>query len=268
MSRPKEPQFFAEDILGHQRNITNLQNYLRCFENKTQAKEVGEASTCYLASPSASERIKTFTPQGKIVVMLRNPAEVMYSLHSERVFSNMEEIRDFGSAVDSTAERTWTAGRFRGQRVIRPSYREMVRFSEHLPRYINLFGRDHVHVILYEDLLDSATEVYRGTLDFLELERDRRDGFAVVNTNKRARSLTLHGFARDPGKTIRRMAHFVLPKPVRAYISGVVNRLNTVEEPRPAMNPDLRRRLVKEFEPEIHALSVLLGRNLSAWCKD
>jgi hypothetical protein len=268
MSQPKEPQFFAEDILGHQRNITNLEDYLRCFENNAQTKQLGEASTCYLASPSAAQQIKTFSPRGKIVAMLRNPVEVMYSLHSERVFGNMENIRDFGSAVDSAAGRTWTAGRFRGQRVLRPSYREMVRFSEQVQRYINVFGRDRVHVILYEDLLASAAEVYRGTLDFLELERDRRNGFEVVNDNKRARSLTLHGFVRHPGKTIRRMGHLVLPKPVRGYVSGVVNRLNTVQEPRPALNPDLRRRLVKEFEPEIQALSVLLGRDLSTWCKD
>jgi hypothetical protein len=268
MSEPKEPQFFAEDIFAHQRNVTNLEDYLRCFESGSQAREVGEASTCYLASAAAAERIKQFSPAGKIVVMLRNPVEVMHSLHSERVFSNMESIRDFGAAVDSGVERTWAAGRFRGQRVIRPSYREMVRFSGQLRRYITLFGRDHVHVILYEDLLASPAEVYRGTLGFLELECDRRDGFEVVNDNRRARSLRLHGFARDPGKTIRRMGHIVLPKAIRAYISGVVNRLNTVQEPRRGMNPELRRRLVREFVPEIQALSVLLGRDLSGWCKD
>jgi hypothetical protein len=268
MSRPKEPQFFAGDIFEHQRNITHLDEYLHCFESKTQAKEVGEASTCYLASPSAAERIKRFNPQGKIVVMLRHPVEVMYSLHSERVFSNMETIREFGSALDSVADRFWATGRFRGQRVIRPSYREMVRFSEQLHRYIHWFGRERVRVILYEDLLSSAAEVYRGTLDFLGVEHHEIDDFAVVNNNKRARSLVLNAFATSPGKTIRRVGHFILPKPVRVYISKAVTRFNTVHETRPALDPELKRQLIGELEPEIRTLSVLIGRDLSAWYTD
>jgi hypothetical protein len=268
MSQPKEPQFFAGDIFGHQRNITHLDDYLRCFAHKSQPKEIGEASTCYLASPSAAEQIKQFSPQGKIIVMLRDPIEVMHSLHSERLASSMEDIRDFGVAVDSTAERTWVVGRFRGERVIRPTYREMVHFSEQLGRYIICFGRDRIHVILYDDLVDSAGAVYRRTLNFLELEDDRREDFEVVNENKRVRSLTLQGFVLHPSETIRRFGHLALPKPVRTYMSGVLNRLNIVQEPRPPMNPQLRRRLVMEFEPEIQALSVLLERDLSAWCKD
>jgi hypothetical protein len=268
MSQPKEPQFFAEDIFGHQRNITNIGDYLRCFDNKTVVEEAGEASTCYLASPSAAEQIKTFSPNAKIVVMLRNPVEVMYSLHSERVFSHMETIRDFASAVDSTAERTWAAGRFRGQPVIRPSYREMVRFSDQIRRYMDLFSRNYIHVILLEDLLSSPVEAYKSTLDFLGLEFDQRDSFELVNDNRRARSLTLHRFARHPGKTIRHMGHFVLPRVVRAYISTTVNGFNTVRGPRPTLDAKLKRRLTREFEPHIQSLSVLLGRDLSSWCKD
>ena len=267
MSRPKEPQFFAEDILQHQRNITDIENYLRCFKDRVEPREVGEASTCYLASPSAAARIKAFSSQAKIIVMLRNPVDVMYSLHSERRFSNMEQIGDFGAAVDSLAARTWAAGRFRGQPVIRPSYREIVYFSEQVRRYINLFGRDRVHVVLYDDLIDSAGEVYRGMLGFLGLDEDRRDGFAVVNNNKRARSLALHRWAGDPGPTVRKITR-VLPTPVRKFIAKTADRLNTVEESRPPMNPGLRKRLLKEFEQDIQSLSVLLNRNLSLWFTD
>ena len=268
MSQPKEPQFFAEDIFGHQRNITNLEDYLRCFENKTVVKQAGEASTCYLASRSAPEQIKTFSPNAKIVVMLRNPIEVMYSLHSERVFSHMETISDFASAVDSTAERTWSAGRFRGQPVIRPSYREMVRFSDQIRRYMDLFGSSYIHVILFEDMLSSPVEAYKGTLDFLGLEFDQRGSFELVNDNRRARSLTLHRFARHPGKIIRHLGHLVLPRVVRAHIATAVNGFNTVRGPRPALEAELKRRLTREFEPDIQSLSVLLGRDLSSWCKD
>jgi hypothetical protein len=267
MSRPKEPQFFAEDIFGHQRNVTDLDRYLRCFESSGQPKHLGEASTCYLASPSAAERIKAFSPQAKIIVMLRDPVEVMYSLHSERVFSNMEQIRDFALALDAESDRIWTAGRFRGERVMRPSYRRMVRFSEQLRRYFGVFSRDEVHVVVYDDLLRSAAKVYAGALDFLGLDDDGRNDFAAMNANKYARSLPLQGFIDDPASRLRHVGRLLLPKMARSYIARAVSRLNTVEEPRPAMNFDLRERLVREFEPEVAELSSILERDLSTWSK-
>ena len=265
MSRPKEPQFFADDILGHQRTVTDMESYLLCFEEPGEAEFFGEASTCYLASASAAEQIRTFSPTAKIIAMVRDPVETMYAMHNERLLNNLEHIRDFASALDSDAPRFWTAGRFRGEQVIRLSYRRMVQFAEQVQCYIQVFGRENVHVIVYDDLLASAQEVYKNTLDFLGLEDDQREDFAKVNANRRVRSIAMHGFVKDSGGSVQHIVRHMLPKPVRASISSIVNQFNVVEEPRPKMDSSLRRRLVKECFREIDALSELLHRDLSSW---
>ena len=130
MSRIKEPQFFASDIFCDQRTVRTLPDYLNCFVAARHEKRIGEASTAYLGSRNAAQEIKAFNPNAQIVIALRNPVEVMYAEHSERVFCNVEHIRNFNAALDSSEERTWRTGPFKNQRVIRLSYQDAARFSQ------------------------------------------------------------------------------------------------------------------------------------------
>src|SRR5262249_46212300 len=109
MSEIKEPQYFAADTLQHQRRIRTLPEYMDCFAAAQREERIGEASTAYLGSSSAARELKKFNPNARIIVMLRNPIDVMYSLHSERLFSNIEHIGDFERAINSTETRTWRA---------------------------------------------------------------------------------------------------------------------------------------------------------------
>lgn len=43
---------------------------------------MGKASIWYLYSERAVEEIGEFDPQAKIIVMLRDPVEILHSLHS------------------------------------------------------------------------------------------------------------------------------------------------------------------------------------------
>jgi hypothetical protein len=45
-------------------------------------------------------------------------------------------------------------------------------------------------------------------------------------------------------------------------------RANSSPERRPPMDPELRRRLLNEFTPQIRRLGDLIGRDLSAWFED
>jgi hypothetical protein len=59
----------------------------------------------------------------------------------------------------------------------------------------------------------------------------------------------------------------ILPRPLRRAIVSRLHRVNTVYECRPPMDHALRRRLQKEYEPEVTQLGHLLERDLSNWCK-
>lgn len=53
MSPIKEPQFFADDVLGDLRNVRTWEGYLNCFIGAKSEKAIGEASVGYLGSKAA-----------------------------------------------------------------------------------------------------------------------------------------------------------------------------------------------------------------------
>jgi hypothetical protein len=86
--------------------------------------------------------IKEFSPLASIIIMLRNPIDVMYSMYYLRRFSNLEDQPSFGAALDADAS---------GRNLTGLTYRERVNFAAQVERYITVFGREKVHFIVYDD---------------------------------------------------------------------------------------------------------------------
>src|SRR5690606_1396816 len=71
---------------------------------------VGEATTGYLRSRVAVENILLECRDPKFIVCIRNPVEMAYSLHAQRVVEGMESEMDFERAWFLQEERS--KGRF------------------------------------------------------------------------------------------------------------------------------------------------------------
>ena len=76
----KEVHFFGTDLYSPHYS-SDLQKYLSLFAGATDEKRVGEGSVWYLYSKLASREIKEFCPAASILIMLRNPVDMIYSLH-------------------------------------------------------------------------------------------------------------------------------------------------------------------------------------------
>lgn len=267
MSPKKEPQFFAGDVLGHQRNVIAVEDYRRCFDRADGARVVGEASTAYMVSRIAAEQIKSYNPSARILVMLRNPIDVMHALHSKRLFMNMEDITDFGKAITCDDARLWRAGRWKGQPIIRPSYREVASFPAQLKRFTNVFGRDRVHVVVYDDFRSDPATEYAKLLAFLGVDPAPSRDFIRHNANRRVRNMGAQDWLRDPPGFFRRIARSVLPTQVRRTLGQTLRSVNVKYEPRAAIDPALRLHLQREFAPEVEELSQILRRDLTHWVR-
>jgi len=262
MSRQKEPLFFASD-LGHQRNSATLAEYLRNFDHTTGKSRIGEASTGYLACRTAPQEIFDFNRMARIIVMMRNPIDVSHALHSERMFGGTEHIARFELAFYSQETRYWRTGRFRGEPVLNLGYREITRFSEQIQRYFAVFGRERVHVVLFDDFASAPGIAYEKVLSFLGVRSDGRRNFKIVNGNKRIRSQTVQKWLRNRPEIFWRLERLfpTLGKEVRA----IEARLNFVYEPRPAIEAGFRQRLEIEYAPEVRNLERLLDRTFDHW---
>ncbi len=265
MSRIKEPEFFAADILADRREICAWDDYLTCFEMASGKKRIGEASVWYLGSRSAAKEIQAFNRAAQIIIMLRNPVDVMYAAHSERVFDDREPCVSFEAALEAEERGELPSWRRQGAKTIGLGYRETARFCEQVRRYFATFGRENVHVIVYDDFKRDTGSAYRATLRFLGVHLDFQPHFRVIHSNRRVRSMGLQEFLRHPPQVVRRLGQAMLPLPLRRFVGSCVFRLNVAYTPRPPMNPKLRSRLQREFEPEVERLSALLNRDLSAW---
>ena len=263
MSKDKEPGFFSSDIELHQRRSTTLAQYLINFDHATGKRRIGEASTGYLASPRAPQEILAFNPSAQIIIMLRNPIDVLHAWHSQRMFSGVEHITRFELAVDSQETRYWQFGPFRGEPVLRLSYREITRFSEHIQRYFDTFGRERVLVILFDDFAKAPGLAYENVLSFLGVRSDGKRNFEIVNGNKRVRYPEVQQRLRHLSKKLWRFERSFphLYRKARA----IVARLNYVYEPRPAIEAGFRQRLEVEYAPEVRNLERLLGVTLDHW---
>jgi hypothetical protein len=260
----KEPLYFGDDLTRRYRRMTE-DDYLRLFKSAKPGQRVGEASTWYLYSTSAAREIKEFSPDAQIMVILRNPVDVMYAQHNQLIFNVIEDIPDFKAALDAEPDRR--AGRRLPPGPINVEnlfYRHSVHFAEQLERYFDVFGRDRVHVMLTDDMKRDGAGVVRGALEFLGVDPSLAAAPPNSNENRRVRSPLLQRLIFAP-KLLLPLAPFLRRFPLVRSVRTKMLEMNSEAKPRPPMDPALRRQLVEEFTPEIERLGELIGRDLSSW---
>ncbi|MFY9561390.1 MAG: sulfotransferase [Terriglobales bacterium] len=256
MSPVKEPQYFAQDLRGDRRRVRSLKEYLECFAGARDEEIIGEASTSYLGSKRAAEEIKAFAPDARIIIMLRNPVDKMYSRFNDARFNKREPHLTFEEALNAEQRCGPSMGL---------GYRESARYASQVRRYLEAFGRASVHVILYDDFKNRIAATYEETLGFLGVRPDGRSEFPVVNSRRYVRSMALQEFVRQPPEILRRFGRLALPLGARRQLRGWLSALNVISAPPPPLSQDLRRRLQREFEDDVKELGQLIGRDLSAW---
>jgi hypothetical protein len=264
MPEHKEPMYFGQDLTQLHARLSE-RDYLAIFRDAKPGQRVGEASTWYLCSRTAATEIVEFNPDAQIIVMLRNPVDVMYSLHRELVFYRGEVITDFEEALEAEPDRK--EGRRRGpsRRPEALYYRETVAFADQLERYLAVFGRDRIHVIVYEDFAADVGAAYASTLRFLSVDDDFRPEFNVVNESKRPRLPGLQAVIVRPPAPIAKLIPTIRRFPLAHRMRERILLANSRSEARQPMDPELRERLTAELLPEIERLEDLLGRDLGAW---
>lgn len=269
MPKMKEIHHFADDLLLPGDIYLNEDTYLRLFQDAGPNKITGEASVFHLLSGNAANNIYRFRNDAKIIAMFRNPVDTMYSLHSQLVYNGNEPIEDFQKALE--AEKYRREGLNVPERIRIPQkvwYRAVVQFSEQIVRYFEVFGRERVQVIIYDDFAGDTAGVYKKTLQFIGANPEFKPEFKVVNSNKRVQSRILRDILRDPPHVIRWIGRAAVPHSIRQKLAERLRRINTKHETRSPMDSEQRRRLQAELATEIEKLSKLLGRDLTHWITD
>jgi len=263
---PKELHFFGSDLYPAER-VRDESKYLQLFASATTEKRVGEASVWYLYSKQAAGEIQRFSPAASIIISLRNPVDMIHSLHSQLVYAGIEDITDFERAVRAETKLGHGFRLWNGQVVSETRYLEAGGYCEQVERYLNVFGREKVKVVIFDDLKEDPLSVYREVCKFLEVSWDFVPKLRIVNPNKKVRSKTLRAIMREPPTPIKALGRLVLNPRRRQNALARLQRLNTKRVPRPPMPQSLREHLQSYFAPDVERLSNLLNRDLTHWCR-
>jgi hypothetical protein len=261
----KELHYFGSDLQFTKTVRPTQEEYLAHFSLAQPGQIAGEASVWYLFSQSAAKEIQDFSPVAKIIIMLRSPADMLYSLHSQYLFESNEDLADFAAALAAEEDRS------QGRRLPPGSnyregllYRRVARFAEQVSRYLDVFPREQVHIIDFDDFTRDTPRVFVEVLDFLGVDSTFRCEFEVSNPNKQIKIPSLHNFLNNPGPIAILLGRLV-PKSLRRSLISRLKKANSPAAPRPPLSPELRAQLNREFAPEVEQLGKLMGKDFSNW---
>ncbi len=265
----KELHYFTDEVFyGPPLEERDLAWYLDEFAAAGDKRLLGEASVWYLSSSGAADRIKRFEPQAKILIQVRNPSDLIVSYHSQLLFLGYEDIEDIEQALEAEGQRR--QGRHIPARCPVPRvlyYSEVLRLTEQIEHFFDVFGRENVLVNVFDDLVADPAAMYRSTLTFLGADPSFTTTFEVINSNKVVRSHLLSAFSSSPPKRLKRAVRLVLPETLRAILRHWLWRINTQYVERPELKPAVKWRLKQKFADEVERLGDLLGRDLTAWSR-
>lgn len=264
-----EPHFFGSDLEYNSPRLTP--DRYRALCRNTGGKPVcGDRSTWYLYSRNAAREIHAHNPHALIIAMLRNPAEMIHSLHAHHLQRGQrDDIENLGDALAAESDRRLGKGIPANVRFPESLYySEIPRYSEQLLRYFDAFGPEGVKIILFDDLKRSPGEVYAQTLAFLGVDPAFTPDFDVHN----AAAPTPDSWAYRAWKasTLRYRIRGLAPQWLYDRIRKTRGKRLAAaarRRPRRPLDPDVRDRLNLQFAEEIDRLEALTGRDLSSWRK-
>lgn len=152
-----EPKFFYDTALYEK----GLDWYESTYFDDAGDRLRGEKSVGYLESDAAARRIAESYPGSRILVMLRDPIARAISHYWFSVINDTEDLPIEEALVREDEGRVTTDGEWfhaRGHRIAANPYiyRKRGRYVLDLRRWVPLFGRERIHIMIFEDTVQSA----------------------------------------------------------------------------------------------------------------
>jgi len=214
--------------------VDDLQGYKSLFSDKLVADcaVVADASILYMYSEVALSNIRKYNSDAKILVMIRNPVEMVQSFHLQLLYNS-----DIG------------------------------KYYEQIKRIYDLFPKEQIKIILYDDFVQSNLNVYKETLDFIGVPYDGRESFGRINDAKKPKNKFINKIVQRPPAflmPIAKVVRKITGKP-RLGILTFFDKLNRNKVDKQKLTDEFKQQLAAFFHDDIEKTARLIDRDLSRW---
>ena len=253
MSPEKEPNYFTADnksIIGI--DCEKTVKYLKLFENIKNKTIVGEATATYLWDTMSSSLIHKISPDAKILISLRNPVDRLIS-HYKRILNEID-LDSFHTFIFNPP----TKFKERSKTVYEYGF-----YFEQVRRYLDIFGKNNVKVIIFEEFSGNEESVIKEILKFLNIDANISDiDFRVYNASFTPKGSWVRPIMRS--RLIKKIASKVFKD--QSKIEDIKDKLLKISKELQVSVVD-KKNLTDRYFDDVLKLEKLLGIKLS-WFKN
>lgn len=212
--------------------------YEKIFRGRRE-KAIGEATPAYLYRERVTQLIKKYIPDVKLIVVVRDPVDRAYSHYCYRAPERGSNNISFERKLSMT-----------------PRLVEEGCYASHLERYLELFPRKNVLILLYDDLESHPDRFLVVVYTFLEVDVNYR---SPLLENK------INAASSRAGKS---KEFYLLSKAlIKFRLYDLAKRVDRINQKGvlPVKGATRQMLLEKYYLKDISRLEKIIGRDLSAW---
>jgi hypothetical protein len=236
----------------HIAHVNEDRHYEALFSKAGNEKAIGEISNSYMICPSSAKAIHDFNQEAKILVILRNPVRRAWSQFLMNLREAKSDANNFIQELENDhgqSPKGWG---------VNHQYLELGNYSEQLKRYFDLFGRERVLPIFFEDYKKNPEEILTSVCQFLEIDGSFEFDFSEKsNASALPRNPGLNRFLVNSG--ILSTAKKLTPKPLRQKLSGALYSDRNM----PTLQEADSKWLRDYYQDEVGQLSELMGIDIT-----
>jgi hypothetical protein len=259
MSELKEPSYFAPHAVQSSVSdvIRDKEEYLRLFKNASGYIAVGEATPIYLWDPDAPKLIHQTVPHARIIMSLRDPIERAYSNYLMKMKYSGMKSSFYDELIQDYESRVKLFGRSQ-------LYVEFGMYYEQVKRYFDIFGREQVKVIIFEEFAQHTVQTVNEVLAFLGVNHTVRAITEQYNAYSVPRGpLALWIFSFFRWLRARNIETYnIATLPSHALMKSFPEKMFFKRKQKPKMDPQSVKFLQEIYRDDVIRLESLLGRSL------
>ena len=237
--------------------VPEWDDYVRLFHGVRDEIAIGEGSVSYFWLPSAAAAIRARLPAARLIFVLRNPVDRMFSWYLINLRTNprLTFRRWFLEA--------WETGGDGGPQVGRYALPlDGGWCSKHLQRFYDHFPRKQTRVYLYDDYRVDVRAILRDIFAFVGVDPDQ-----PIDTSRRINETRVARFPRLEMLRRRLIPHVPLTKWLPERAGRAVRRWYRHGRAAFVIDPADRQMVIDRYRDEILRTADLIERDLSAWLR-